>query len=354
MMIAELIRENIKKLKPYTCARDLYSKGILLDANENSMGSSIEDFGSLNLNRYPDPHQQDLKTLVAKHLSFSDKNLFFGVGSDEIIDLVVRIFCEPQKDTAIIVEPTYGMYQVACDINNASTKQACLNESFDIDIENIAKVFDETVKIIFLCSPNNPTGNLLSRESVLEVCRRFNCIVFVDEAYIDFSAEGTSVAYDVNEFPNLVVSRTFSKAWGLAAIRLGYCVADEEIINYLFKVKAPYNINILSRYALEKAISNVERKNKFVSVLISERGRVSSALKNIPGITKVYSSDANYILFQCNNAKAVQQELAELGVVIRDRSNQVMLKDCLRVSVGTMEENNIFLEQLNFVLAKFK
>jgi len=349
-MITDLVRKNIKKLKPYTCARDLYNKGILLDANENSIGSSIDDFESLNLNRYPDPHQEDLKSLVKKHLSFEPENLFFGVGSDEIIDLAVRIFCEPQKDTAIIVEPTYGMYKVACDINNVETKHVLLNDKFEIDINNIAKAFDETVKIIFLCSPNNPTGNLLSRETILEVCKNFNCIVFVDEAYIDFAGQKDSVAYDIKEYPNLIVSRTFSKAWGLAAIRLGYCIANNEIIDYFFKVKAPYNINILTRYALEKAIANTERKSKFAELLISERERVSSALKAIKGVEIVYPSDANYILFKCNNAKSVQQKLAELGVVIRDRSSQVMLDDCLRVSIGTKDENDIFLRQLSFVL----
>lgn len=349
-MITDLVRNNIKKLKPYTCARDLYNKGILLDANENSIGSSIEDFESLNLNRYPDPHQEDLKALVKKHLSFEPENLFFGVGSDEIIDLAVRIFCEPQKDTAIIVEPTYGMYKVACDINNVETKNALLNSNFDIDIDSIANVFDDTVKIIFLCSPNNPTGNLLSRSSILEVCRKFNCIVFVDEAYIDFAGDDSSVAFDIKEHPNLVVSRTFSKAWGLAAIRLGYCIADQEIISYFFKVKAPYNINILTRYALQKAFKNTERKNKFAALLISERERISNELKKIGGVTAVYNSSANYVLFKCKNAKAVQQNLAELGVVIRDRSSQVMLDDCLRVSVGTKEENDIFLKQLSNVL----
>jgi histidinol-phosphate aminotransferase len=353
-MITELIRENIKKLKPYTCARDLYSKGILLDANENSIGSSVEDFESLNLNRYPDPHQEDLKELINKHLGIKKEYLFFGVGSDEIIDITVRIFCEPQKDTAIIVEPTYGMYKVACDINNVETKQALLNKNFDIDIENIASVYDDTVKVIFLCSPNNPTGNLLSRKQILEVCKRFNCIVFVDEAYIDFSGSGASVVNDIKDYPNLIVSRTFSKAWGLAAIRLGYCVADTEIIGYYFKVKAPYNINILTRFALEKAISNFERKNNFVSLLISERARLSEELKNTAGIQNVYHSDANYLLFRCKHAKAVQHKLAELGVVVRDRSSQIMLDDCLRVSIGTQEENNEFLKQLNNVLTNLE
>ena len=353
-MITDLVRDNIKKLKPYTCARDLYNKGILLDANENSLGSSIEDFIELHLNRYPDPHQEDLKELVSRQLSFAPENLFFGVGSDEIIDLTVRIFCEPQKDKAIIVEPTYGMYKVACDINNVETKQVLLNEKFDIDINNIKDAFDDTVKIIFLCSPNNPTGNVLSRQLILEVCKTFNCVVFVDEAYIDFSGPETSVANDIKECPNLIVSRTFSKAWGLAAIRLGYCIADKEIISYFFKVKAPYNINILTRSALVKAFANIERKNNFAHELIAQREFVLDELKKIEGVLEVFPSDANYILFKCLNARKTQNELAELGVVVRDRSSQVMLDDCLRVSIGTKEENEIFLKQLSNVLANIK
>jgi histidinol-phosphate aminotransferase len=349
-MISDLVRENIKKLKPYTCARDLYSNGILLDANENSLGSSITEFESLNLNRYPDPHQEDLKDLVCGHLGFDKENIFFGVGSDEIIDLTVRIFCEPQKDTAIIVEPTYGMYKVACDINNVETKRALLNKNFQIDIDGIKKVFDETVKLIFLCSPNNPTGNLLTKETILKVCDTFNCAVFVDEAYIDFAGREGSVAWNVKDRPNLIVSRTFSKAWGLAAIRLGYCIADKSITDYFFKVKAPYNINILTRYALQKAFDNSERKNNFVSSLISERDSLILSLKKMEKISAVFPSDANYVLFKCPNASKVQKELASEGVIIRDRSGQVLLEDCLRVSIGAKEENEIFLSKLASVL----
>jgi len=351
-MITDLVRDNIKKLKPYTCARDLYSNGILLDANENSIGPSVDEFEILSLNRYPDPHQQDLKSLINNNLSIPKENLFFGVGSDENIDLTVRIFCEPRKDKAIIVEPTYGMYQVACDINNVETKTACLDENFDIDIDSIAKVYDPSVKLIFLCSPNNPTGNLLCRKRILDVCKRFDCIVFVDEAYIDFSGPDASVANDIKEYPNLIVSRTFSKAWGLAAVRLGYCIADKQIIDYYFKIKAPYNVSILTRYAAKKAFDGIERKDNFVSRLISERQRLTFALKAMSGIEAVYPSDANYILFKVKNAKQVQKTLAENGVVVRDRSTQIMLDDCLRVSVGTEKENDEFLEQLSNLLNK--
>jgi histidinol-phosphate aminotransferase len=355
-MITDLVRENIKRLLPYTCARDLYSKGILLDANENSLGSSVGEFESLtldlNLNRYPDPHQNDLKELIGSHLSIKKENLFFGVGSDELIDLLIRIFCEPRLDTVIIAEPTYGMYKVACDINNVATKEVRLNDNFDVNINNIEAAFDPTVKMIFLCSPNNPTGNLISKKSIVELAQKFNCAIVVDEAYIDFAEQGYSIISEIENYPNIIVIRTFSKAWGLAAIRLGYCIADPEVISYLFKIKAPYNINILTRSAVEKAIENVNRKNEFVSILISERERLSKAFKNIKGITDVYPSDANFILIRCKNAKAVQKELAERGVVVRDRSGQIMLQDCLRISVGTEPENNKLIEQLTIVLNK--
>ncbi|MGE5432653.1 MAG: histidinol-phosphate transaminase [Syntrophomonadaceae bacterium] len=348
-MIEKLARKNILNLKPYTSARDMYSKGILLDANENSLGTTAESYEDLYLNRYPDPHQDDLKKAAGEYFAIEGKNLFFGVGSDEIIDLLIRIFCEPAKDTAMILDPTYGMYQVACDINNVRTKPVNLTDDFQIDLEAVKKNFDETVKIIFLCSPNNPTGNLLRKDDVLQLCRTFNAVIAVDEAYVDFAGDNSFIK-EVERYENLVVLRTFSKAWGLAGIRLGFCVASEEVISLLFKVKAPYNVSSLTRQAVISAIGNNKKKDGFVQKLISERERVKEELSKIPGIQKVYDSDANYLLFRCSNAKLIQKKMADEGVIIRDRSSYEMLKDCLRVSIGTEYENNKFLEAIRKLL----
>jgi len=351
-MIDNLVRNNIKKLKPYTCARDLYSDGILLDANENSFGSTFQELEELHLNRYPDPHQVDLRKSVSKLLNVEANKLFFGVGSDEIIDLLIRIFCEPKEDQVMLLEPTYGMYKVACDINNVETVAPLLNDSFQIDFAEVEKYYSDKVKIIFVCSPNNPTGNLLNKNDILRLCKTYNSIVVVDEAYIDFSEPTASLINEVKNYRNLVVMRTFSKAWGLAGVRLGFCTANEEIISYLFKVKAPYNINALTRYAVLKSIANEKKKKNAVSSIIGERLRVENELKNITVITNVYPSDANYLLIRLPNAKEIQRKLAESGIVIRDRSSQPKLNDCLRITIGTKEENDALLSGLKILLQK--
>lgn len=347
MEIKSLIRNNILNLKPYTSARDIYEsdKGILLDANENSWGSTFTEINGLNLNRYPDPHQKDLRHLVGKYLSIESENLFFGVGSDEIIDLLIRIFCEPGKDKAIIPEPTYGMYKVACDINNVETITVLLNDKFQLDLKEIKNHFDENVKIIFLCSPNNPTGNLLNKNDVVSLCKELNSIIIVDEAYIDFAGGGALID-EIKYLPNLIVLRTFSKAWGLAGIRLGYCVANSEVINYLFKVKAPYNINSLTRYALESSLKNSGLKEKYIKGIVKERERLKNQLETSPAIIKVYDSDANFLLIKCKDGKTVQAKLAEKGIIVRDRSTQPMLENCLRISIGNEEENDLLWEEI--------
>lgn len=342
-MIEKLVRKNILNLKPYTSARDQYSEGILLDANENSLGTTASGFEDLHLNRYPDPHQLDMKKIAGRYYGIDQKNLFFGVGSDEIIDLLIRVFCDPGKDQVMILDPTYGMYKVACDINDVETISVNLTGEFQIDFDAVAKDFNEKVKIIFICSPNNPTGNLVNKNDILQLCKEYNSIIVVDEAYMDF-AGNKSIASDVKDYPNLVVIRTFSKAWGLAGIRLGFSAADPFITDLLFKVKAPYNVSILTRYALFKAISNSAQKDMFVKKLSDERERIITELKIMPGIIKVFHSDANYILFKCENAKAVQKKLADDGIIIRDRSSYSMLENCLRVSVGTPDENDQFLK----------
>lgn len=351
MKIEKLVRKNIQSLNPYTSARDIYEgdNGILLDANENSWGSTFTEIPGLRLNRYPDPHQKDLRKLVGDYYSINEANLFFGVGSDEIIDLLIRIFCEPAKDKVIIPEPTYGMYKVACDINNVETINVLLDNQFQIDLNSIKKNYDETVKMIFLCSPNNPTGNLLNKKDIITLCEEYDSIIVVDEAYIDFAERGT-IINEIKNYHNFVVLRTFSKAWGLAGIRLGFCAAPEEIINILFKVKAPYNINTLTRYALQSAVKNSHQKDVYINGIIKERERLKNQLESLYGIEKVFDSDANFLLIKCRNAKNIQKTLADKGIIIRDRSSQPKLENCLRISVGTEEENDLLWEAIKKIV----
>jgi histidinol-phosphate aminotransferase len=358
MEIKDLVRQNILNLKPYTSARDIYDgdKGILLDANENSCGSTFTSIENLHLNRYPDPHQKDLRQLIENVLSIPHENLFFGVGSDEIIDLLIRVFCNPGKDKVLIPEPTYGMYKVACDINDIETSEVLLDDNFQIDYKVIRASYTKNTKIIFLCSPNNPTGNLLIKQDVLQLCKEFNSIIIIDEAYIDF-AIGGSFINEIKNYPNLIILRTFSKAWGLAGIRLGYCAANEEIINLLFKVKAPYNINSLTRYALEISLRNSELKEKYIKSIIKERERLKNLLESLPDIANVFSSEANFILVKFNDstgcntkAKAVLTKLAERGIIVRDRSTQPKLENCLRISIGNEEENDLLWDTIKKII----
>jgi histidinol-phosphate aminotransferase len=350
-MIEKLVRKNILKLKPYTSARNSFLEGILLDANENSLGSVIKDEHNLQLNRYPDPAQNILRKKLANYLNVSTKNIFFGVGSDEIIDLLIRIFCDPKKDLVLIPEPTYGMYKVACDVNDVNTISIPLNKNFQIDVDTTLNAVKKNTKIIFLCSPNNPTGNLLSEKSVLEIAKNFNGIVVIDEAYIDFS-EKYSFISNLKNHKNLVIIRTFSKAWGLAGIRCGYSIADEFITSLLFKIKAPYNLNKLTANAILDALSKVKQKNKFAKKLNSERDKLVFQLKGIKQVQKVYKADANFILFKIKNATEVYNKLAKGGVIIRNRSNQLNLEDCLRVSIGTPQENKMFINKLKTILQR--
>lgn len=348
-MIEKLVRENILKLKPYTSARDSFLDGILLDANENSLGSVIKDEQNLQLNRYPDPAQNKLREKLAKHLKVSTNNLFFGVGSDEIIDLLIRIFCEPRKDSVLIPEPTYGMYKVACDTNDVKVLSVPLTRKFQVDVDAMLTAVNNNTKVIFLCSPNNPTGNLLCKKGVLQIVNKFKGIVVIDEAYIDFSAS-RSFLKQLKNYKNLVIIRTFSKAWGLAGVRCGYSIADEFITNLLFKIKAPYNLNKLTANSILDALEKVKQKNKFVEKLNSEKDKLIYQLKMIKQVKKVHQADANFILFKIKNATEVYNRLATEGVIIRNRSNQLNLEDCLRVSIGTPSENKKFIEKLKAIL----
>lgn len=345
MNINNLVRPNILKLTPYSSARGENTSGILLDANENPFGSAAGEFNIENLNRYPDPNQSEIRNKLAGYLGIPSENLFCGVGSDEIIDLLIRIFCEPGSDEALIIEPTYGMYEVACAVNNIKIKPVTLNGDFQIDLAKTIPAFGLNSKLLFLCSPNNPTGNLLKKEDILSLAKSFNGIVVVDEAYIEF-CESESLINEVLNYNNLVVLRTFSKAWGLAGARCGYCAANNKIIDLLFKIKAPYNINRLTSAVILSALENREKKEKFVSIINQEKNRIVEKLRTIEGVEEVFSSDANYILFRCRNSKKVMDYLTGKGIIIRDRSRHPMLKDCLRISVGAVRENDLFLTAL--------
>ena len=348
-MIEKLVRKNIIKLKPYTSARDSYQEGTLLDANENSLGTVVEDEKNLELNRYPDPAQNVLREKLADYLNVSPTKLFFGVGSDEIIDLLIRIFCDPRKDSILIPIPTYGMYQVACGINDVKVITVPLNKNFQLDVKSTISAVQKNTKIIFLCSPNNPTGNLLSKKSVLEIANKFNGIVVIDEAYIDFS-EKDSFIKNISKYKNIVITRTFSKAWGLAGIRSGYSIADEFITNLLFKIKAPYNMNKLTANAVLEALSKVKRRDQFVTKLNAEREKLILELRCIKEVKKILKTDANFITFRITNAKEVFAKLAAKGVIIRDRSSQLNFENCLRISIGTSQENKRFIKKLKEIL----
>jgi histidinol-phosphate aminotransferase len=344
MELESLVRKNILSLRPYTSARDQFQDGIFLDANENSLGSVIKDDVG-DLNRYPDPHQKQLREELSKYLNINSSKLFFGVGSDEIIDLVIRIFCEPGKSNVVIPQPTYGMYRVACDINNVKVKDCKLDANFDLDVDAVLKVIDGETKIIFLCSPNNPTGNLLDNEKIKTLAKSFNGIIFIDEAYIEFS-ENDSFLKNLSEFKNLIISRTFSKAWGLAGVRCGYCIADEFVIDILFKVKAPYTINRLTANVILKSINAYLIKDKFVSEILIEKEKLISAFMSFDFVFEIYPSDANFILVKMKNAIDVYNYLNQNGIRVRMRKDDERLKDSLRITIGNKEENELLIKTL--------
>lgn len=349
MKIENLIRKNILELKPYTSARQSHSEGILLDANENSFGTVLPVENYYGANRYPDPYQRKMREGVSNFLNIPTENLFFGVGSDEIIDLSIRIFCRPSIDNVIVCEPTYGMYKVACDINEVEVLNVPLINNFNIDAEGIEKAVNDNTKMIFLCSPNNPTSNLLDKEKILELAKKLNVVVLVDEAYIDFAQDEGLIKYAV-KLPNLIVMRTFSKAWGMAGIRCGFCAASKEIIDVFFKVKLPYNINKLTSEAVLLALNNIDKRKKYIEMIIQERKRVESLLKSNKKILNVLPSDSNFISFKVEKPKEVYSYLESNRIIIRDRSNQYNFDGYLRVTIGTPEENNLFLQKLSEVL----
>lgn len=347
MDIHALVRENIVNLKPYRSARDDFDSGILLDANENSFGAPFAD--DMDLNRYPMPYQEELRDKIAAFRGLKRENVFVGVGSDEAIDLLFRIFCRPGKDRIIINPPTYGMYKVSANINDVAVDEVLLTESFQLQPERILETVTPETKIIFICSPNNPTGNSMDANDVIKVMEGFNGIVVVDEAYIDFSRQG-SLANNLKDFDNLVVLQTMSKSFGLAGIRLGKALASPEIISYMMKVKAPYNVNKLTSTIASKAFSNLDNLKKNIQSILDERERVVGKLVTYSQVEKVYPTDANYVMFRVPDALNVYKKIADEGVVIRYRGNEPHCENCLRLTIGTKIENDRFFAALEKVL----
>jgi histidinol-phosphate aminotransferase len=339
----KLLRPHIASLTPYSSARDEYSgkEGVFLDANENPLGSiTTEDY-----NRYPDPYQQALKQRIQHIKGVPLQQIFLGNGSDEAIDLLFRAFCNPGKDNIIILPPTYGMYEVSAQINDVAIKRVNLTEDFQIQPHKILQEVDPSTKIIFICSPNNPSGNQMKNEDVLQVIEGFEGLVVVDEAYIDFSKE-RSFAHLLARYPNLLVMQTFSKAWGLASLRLGMAFASVEIIQVLNRIKPPYNISGLTQDTVLKALVDTEKMQEMVQEILQERSFLEKELEKISLVQHIYPSDANFLLVKVIGAKPTYDYLIEQKIIVRDRSKVVLCDDCLRITVGTRSENERLLEAL--------
>lgn len=338
-----LVRENIKKLVPYSSARDEF-KGearIFLDANENNYGSPLTKW----YNRYPDPLQLKLKEKLSEVKAVLPSNIFVGNGSDECIDVLYRVFCEPGVDNVIITPPTYGMYEVSANINNIHLKKVSLTLDFQLNVPAIEKAIDENTKMIFLCSPNNPTANSLLREDIEIILNNYFGVVVIDEAYINFSRH-RSFVQELADYPNLVVMHTLSKAWGLAALRIGMAFASEEIIGVMNKVKPPYNINLASQELALKALEEVEQVNDMILEIVKERDGMIKLLQEVPAVLKVYPSDANFLLVKVTDARGIYNFLLSREIVVRDRSKVILCEDCLRITIGTEPENQELLESL--------
>jgi histidinol-phosphate aminotransferase len=341
--IDKLVRENIRTLKPYSSARSEYrgNAAIFIDANENSFGSPLDE----NYNRYPDPLQWQLKLALAKIKGVPPQNIFVGNGSDEVIDLAYRIFCEPQKDNIIICPPTYGMYKVCANINDVESREVLLTKDFQLDVEGILSATDEHTKLIFICSPNNPTGNDLSRMDIEILLNKFSGIVIIDEAYINFSRQKTFIK-ELTEYENLIVMQTLSKAWGLAGLRLGLAFASEKIIDLFNKVKPPYNINQSSQQLALKALENIEEVNARIKNIVEQRNWLHDELKQFKFIKIIYSSDSNFILIKVDDANTIYQYLLMNRIIIRNRSKEPLCENCVRITVGTPEENQTLINAL--------
>lgn len=341
--IESLVRENIKQMKPYSSARDEFSgeASIFLDANENSFGSPLP----VNYNRYPDPLQATLKERISQIKGVPPKNIFLGNGSDEAIDLLFRVFCEPGLDNVIILPPTYGMYEVCAEMNNVKLKKVPLTKDFQLNPEAIKEAIDAHTKIIFVCSPNNPTGNSINRNHIEVMLNNFDGLVVIDEAYINYAKQKTFIP-ELTEYPNLVIMQTFSKAWGLAGLRLGMAFAGLSIINYLNKVKYPYNINLSTQQLALEALNGINTVNNWVKVTVEQREWLAEKIAALSFTETVYPSDANFILVKMKGTSAIYNYLAAKGIIVRDRSRVILCDDCLRITVGTPEENQQLINVL--------
>lgn len=326
------VRKNIYHLKPYSCAREEFQgvASVHLDANESPYNQG--------LNRYPDPFQRTLKEKIAEIKKVRPAQIMAGNGSDEAIDLVFRIFCEPREDNVVAIEPTYGMYKVAADINDVEYRPVLLEENFRLNASKMLAATDRHTKMIFLCSPNNPSGNLMTREEMRTIVHNFNGIVVIDEAYVDFSAEPTWLR-ELDNYANLIVFHTFSKAWGLASLRCGLAFASEEIIALFNKVKYPYNVNMLTMNKVLEELNHVNWKNAWVEMILKEREPLAEALKALPIVEKTYKSDANFLLVKVKDADKTYRFLAEKGIIVRNRNKIPLCDNCLRITVGTPDEN---------------
>ncbi len=338
-----LLRDNIRKLVPYSSARDEFKgeASVLLDANENAFGSPY----SKNYNRYPDPLQHSLKEKLYEIKGVPPEQTFLGNGSDEAIDILFRAFCEPARDNVILVPPTYGMYEVSANINNVAYKKVSLTADYQLDLDGIAAAIDAHTKLIFICSPNNPTGNSIRRQDMETILVNFDGIVVIDEAYINFSKQ-PSFTRDLQEFPNLVVLQTLSKAWGLAALRLGMAFASREIINVFNKIKPPYNINQATQEIVLDALQGVDQVNAWIKSTVAEREALTEALRKLPQIQHITPSDANFILVKLDEPRALYTYLVDLGIIVRDRSKVELCEGCLRFTIGTPAENALMLKSI--------
>ena len=338
--LSELTRPNIWDLEPYSSARDEYGGGgaqVFLDANENPYNNPY--------NRYPDPLQKELKARIAQIKGVDADNIFLGNGSDEAIDLAYRCFTRPGVDNVVAIEPTYGMYKVCADINDVEYRPVLLDADFQIKADALLDACDSNTKLIWICSPNNPTANNIRRDEIIDTIRRFSGIVIVDEAYSDFSSE-RPLRLDLAEYPNLIVLNTFSKAWGCAAIRLGMAFAGKAVIDIFNKVKYPYNVNALTQRAALEALKDPYAVDKWVKTILLERGRMVEAFNLLPCCLKVYPSDANFLLVKFNNAQAVYDYLKDTGIIVRNRTRVTLCGDCLRITIGSKGENNALLSAL--------
>ncbi|MEO9893299.1 histidinol-phosphate transaminase [Aurantibacter sp.] len=342
--LENIVRENVKRLRPYSSARDEFvssgSAMVFLDANENPYDNGV--------NRYPDPQQRKLKAILTMQRNVKSQNILLGNGSDEVLDLLFRAFCEPKVDNIITLPPTYGMYKVLAGINDIENREVLLTKDFELDIEAIMAKIDVNTKLIFICSPNNPTGNSFNEKSIEALLNNFEGLVVVDEAYIDFSPK-ESWMKKLKAHSNLVVTQTLSKAYGMAGIRLGICMASQEIIAVLNKIKPPYNVNELTQNQAVKRVSNAQRINSEVTEILNQKNILNKMLPNISFITKVYPSDANFLLVKVDDADKRYNQLIEKGVVVRNRTNQVLCENTLRFTIGSIEESIKLVKALNSI-----